>query len=135
MIRNVFALIAAVMMLTLGSVAQARNDNSIGRWDEIGSAKVSLGNERDSIRVNSRTPYSKLRFSVHDRAVEFDRVFVEFGSGQRVEVPVRQRIRAGGQTRVIDLPGKARYIKKIVFYYKTAPGSLKRAKVAVWARR
>lgn len=136
MIRNLFAMFAAVLMLTLGSGVEARNDKqSIGRWDRLGTTSVRLINERDSIHVSNNTPYKKLKFSVHDRAVEFDRVFVEFGNGERVEVPVRQLIRAGGETREIDLPGRARYIKKIVFYYKTAPGSLERAKVVVWGRR
>jgi hypothetical protein len=80
-------------------------------------------------------PYNKLRLSVHKRAVQFSRVFVEFRNGDRIEVPVRERIHAGGQSRVIDLPGRGRYIKKVILWYKTAPGTLERAQVAVWARR
>lgn len=128
-------LIAFITLLTLVfSVPAHAGSKQLDRWENLGSKSVRLIGDRDSIHVN-RGPYTKLRFSVHERAVEFQRVFVEFGNGDRVELAVRERIQAGGQTRVIDLPGQARHIKKIVFWYKTAPGSLDRAKVAVWARR
>ncbi|MBE9609541.1 hypothetical protein [Chitinilyticum piscinae] len=133
MFRKCLIACLTLLSLSLASVAEARNDNH-GRWDNLGSKSVRLIGDRDSIHVN-RGPYTKLRFSVHERAVEFQRVFVEFSNGDRIEVPVRDRIHAGGQTRAIDLPGHARHIKKIVFWYKTAPGSLERAKVSVWGRR
>ncbi len=133
--RNIFTALVAVFVLLIGTTAHARNDGkSFGRWEQLGSKSVNLLGDRDSLHIN-RGPYTKLRFSVHQRAVEFQKVFVEFGNGDRIEVPVRERIHAGGQTREIDLPGRARHIKKIVFWYKTAPGSLERAKVTVWARR
>ncbi|MEF9942645.1 MAG: hypothetical protein RR101_01985 [Burkholderiaceae bacterium] len=135
MIRNLLAAFVAALVLLTGSLAHARyNDHSIGRWEKLGEKSVRLMGERDSLHVN-KGPYTKLRFSVHDRAVNFQRVFVEFGNGERVEIEVRDRIHAGGQSRVIDLPGRARNIKKIIFWYKTAPGNLERAKVTVWARR
>lgn len=133
MFRNFLAAVVAVFTLLAGTAAEARNDK-IGRWENLGTKSVRLIGDRDSFHIN-KGPYTKIRFSVHERAVDFQKVFVEFGNGQRIEIPVRERIYAGGQTRVIDLPGHARNIKKIVFWYKTAPGSFERAKVSIWARR
>lgn len=135
MFRYCFAIFSALALLVSGANANAKlHDKNIGRWEKLGSQSVRLIGDRDSIHVN-RGPYTKLRFSVHERAVEFQRVFVVFKNGDRIEVPVRERIHAGGQTRVIDLPGRARHIEKITFWYKTAPGSLQRATVSVWGRR
>ncbi|WP_047393104.1 hypothetical protein [Chitinibacter sp. ZOR0017] len=123
----------SVCLLVFSGWAQARGEHG-GNWEKLASKNVGILGDRDSIHVN-RGPYNKLRLSVHKRAVQFSRVFVEFRNGDRIEVPVRERIHAGGQSRVIDLPGRGRYIKKVILWYKTAPGTLERAQVAVWARR
>ena len=70
-----------------------------------------------------------------DRGVEFDRLLVVFRNGQTVEAQIREFIPAGGETRVIDLPGRNRVIARIIMYYTTRPGTLDRAEVEVWGLR
>ena len=55
--------------------------------------------------------------SVEGAAIEFDRVLVHYGNGDSVPVQLRAKIPAGGQTRVIDLPGKERIVESVEFWY------------------
>ena len=54
----------------------------------------------------------------------FDRVVAHFGNGTTVPLQIRSKIPAGGQTRVIDLPGKERIIVSLeVWYARGNPGN------------
>jgi hypothetical protein len=47
-------------------------------------------------------------------------VVVRYGNGQTEELAVRDRIPAGGATRVIDLPGDRRVIESVDLWYGKA---------------
>jgi hypothetical protein len=49
--------------------------------------------------------------------IEFQRVVVHFENGADSEVEIRDRIRAGGQTRAIDLPGDNHRIESVEVWY------------------
>jgi hypothetical protein len=59
------------------------------------------------------------RFRVDRAPIEFYRVVVHYANSRCEEVDVRQRIPAGGQTRVIDLDlrGDERAIDSVEFFY------------------
>ena len=66
----------------------------------------------------------------------FDDMNVHLVNGTVLDVPVRAVVRAGGRSRLIDLPGEARLIKKIVFRYRSVGGGSKgRAEVVVWGNK
>jgi hypothetical protein len=50
------------------------------------------------------------------------------------EVETRDNIRAGGESRVIDLAGNRRIITKVVFVYDTKNFAGRRAEVELWGR-
>lgn len=105
-------------------------------WVLLGEEKVSMITDRDVIRVTrSEGKFRKIKIRVRDRGVEFYRVLVIFGNGQRHMVPIRNYIRAGGESRLIDLPGRDRVINRIILEYRSIPGSRDRARVQVWGWR
>jgi hypothetical protein len=101
-------------------------------WVFLGSKTVSLLTERDEIIASGQGMFQGLRLEVKNTGVEFDSLQILFGNGEKIDVPIREYIPAGGHTRVIDLPGNKRFIHKIIMFYKTSPGNLIPAQVEAW---
>lgn len=120
------ALIAAVAASPWSTV-HARD------WQLLGQRSVRFLTDRDEIPVTAaRGAFRRIKLRVLDAAVEFIQVEIMFSNGDRMDVPVRSLIRAGGETRAIDLPGRERFIRKVMLVYKTRPGARERATVELW---
>ena len=105
------------------------------QWKFIGEKRVSFLIDRDVIHVTGNDNYRQIKLKVTDGPVHILDMDVYFENGDKFDVSVRSRIPKGGESRVIDLPGGSRSIKKIEFWYETK-GFLKgRGRVAVWGRR
>ena len=134
---------ALVAMLFLGLTAHANSDWSKDNkgdwakdWRKLGSATVNFSSERDEIRCASKGFVQHIVFEVRNRTVHFEDVEVHLLDGTEVDVSVRSLVRAGERSRIIDLPGNARVIKKIVFRYRSVGSSGKgRAEVVVWGKK
>jgi hypothetical protein len=69
----------------------------------LGDGYVEGKRDRDTIRVGrSSGTFRAIQLRVSGGAVNFDRVVVRYGNGTQDVVPVRNRIPAGGQTRIFD---------------------------------
>jgi hypothetical protein len=105
------------------------------QWKLIGDKKVNFLVDRDVVHVTGNDNYTKLKIRVKDGPVKIMDMDVHFENGDKFDVALKQRIAQGGESRVIDLPGGSRSIRKIEFWYETK-GFLKgRATVEVWGRR
>jgi hypothetical protein len=102
---------AVIIVLGLQSAAVS-ND-----WVKIGERQAGNFADVDVINVSDRTSFTKLKLRVLGNDVEFFDVKVEYGNGAVDDIPVRSRIRAGGETRVIDLRGRDRYIRRVLLVY------------------
>jgi hypothetical protein len=72
----------------------------------------------DSIKVGRAAGgYHAIQLRISGGAINFERVIVRYGNGEKEEIPIRARIPAGGQTRVIDLPGRERIIQSLDLWY------------------
>ena len=126
------SIIALAALLVLGAAIWASADD----WVLLGTRTVALGADRDEIWVGEGMgTFKAIKLHVVDRGVEFDRLLVAFRNGRTVEAGIRAFIPAGGYTRDIDLPGRERFISRVVMYYTTRPGTLDRAVVEVWGLR
>ncbi|CAM2068997.1 hypothetical protein SCOR_26750 [Sulfidibacter corallicola] len=107
-----------------------------GDWDNLGRREVKNRAERDQITVTRKDGrFSKIKLKVLKSGVTFYDVKIHFGNGEVFDVSLRDFIKAGGETRVIDLPGKKRIIKKVVFVYKSkAKRKKNRATVVLYGR-
>lgn len=105
-------------------------------WLVLGSRSVKNRAERDVIEVTRQEgTFTKIKIQVKRRAVAFFDVKIHFGNGEVMDVALRSKINAGDSTRVIDLPGKRRVVKKVVFVYKTkANNGKKRAEIILLGR-
>jgi hypothetical protein len=118
------------LLLTFSLVADAQR----GRWLSLGTSYVDGRQDHDRIRVYARGAFTALQLGIKGGEIEFQRVVVHFENGGQQELEVRDRIRAGSKTRVIDLPGERRRIESVEFWYGK-PTWRSRPRVQLWGRR
>ena len=107
-----------------------------GPWKVLGTCKANRLTDRDTIHVGAdKGTFRKIKFKVFKSGVDFHDVNVHFANGEVFDVKMKEFIRAGGETRVIDLPGGARTIEKVVFWYDTDGKKRGKGKVRLLGRR
>jgi len=107
-----------------------------GTWQHLGTTKVGYRTDRDVIIVTGADVFRKLKFKVHDAKLELLDMDVIFENEGHQDIPVRSVIERGGESRVIDLKGNTRRIKKVTFVYKTIPGfTFEKAEVSLWGEK
>lgn len=100
------------------------------KWKTLGSRKVTFRTERDVINVGVLDGvFKRIKLTVHNSGVRMKDMKVHFRNGDVIDVKIRKVIPAGGETRIIDLPGKNRIIKKVVFWYESTKKNARRATV------
>lgn len=128
-------LVMFTLICVTGAYAQKPavvTDKAAG-WQKIGETKASFETDRDELVVLGADRFKSIRLHVTDASLNLLDLEVYYETGDKEDIAVRQEIRAGGETRVIDLKGKDRELKKVVFIYKTVPNSAKdKAKVELW---
>jgi hypothetical protein len=89
-----------------------------GGWVELGERVVNGKADRDIIHVGRREGrFRQLQFVVERSNLEMYDMIVYFGDGSSYSPPTRLAFHAGQASRVIDLPGGARVIKRVEFRY------------------
>lgn len=103
-------------------------------WEKLGERMVTGKADRDVIHVGARDgTFKRIRLSVEHSALEMYDVEVHFGNGETFSPNTRLVFGKNTNSRVIDLPGAARVIKKVVFKYGNLPGG-GRAQIELWAK-
>ncbi|MEO5675315.1 MAG: hypothetical protein ABIQ74_11780 [Chitinophagales bacterium] len=133
-------LIAVLAIVALGYTATAQKvavetDNTAG-WHKIAETVANLKMDRDEVLVTGADHFKAIKLKVTDAPVEITDLTVVFENEQRQEIEVRNLINAGDHTRVIDLDGQNRAIKKIIIQYKTVPtGENDKARIEIWGMK
>ncbi|HKC40647.1 MAG TPA: hypothetical protein VKC15_13975 [Gemmatimonadales bacterium] len=105
-------------------------------WDHIGMRPVDFRVDHDAIVAAGNGAFRAIRIDVEGGDLEMFDVKVTFGNGETFSPATRVYFREGSRSRVIDLPGDARIIGRIDFFYRSAPfGAPGRAVVHVYGRR
>ena len=106
-----FAVIALLTIATVPLAAQRA-------WTFLGQRSVSDRADHDVIPVTGdRGTFKQIKLSVQRASVDFRCVVVHYGNGGREEIDIKSTIRAGGETRAINLNGKDRVIRSVEFWY------------------
>ncbi len=101
-------------------------------WERLGCRNVGFAVDRDTIRVGkSEGRYKKIKLRVKQAPIEFYEVRVVFGNGGQLDIPIRQVVEAGSESRPIDLPGYARVISQVDLLYRSVPTFKGAAEVCV----
>jgi hypothetical protein len=104
-------------------------------WTRLGTRTVNFRAEKDAIDARGEGPFRRIMLQVEDGDIEMFDVQVVFGNGRRFSPATRLVFNPGNRTRVIDLPGASRDIRRVEFTYRSiAGGGEGRATVTLYGR-
>lgn len=107
-----------------------------GSWRVIGTTEANFAADHDAIVVTG--PYDnfrRLKFKVTDAPLQIVRMQITYDGGTTHKIDTRYNIPKGGESRVIDLPGGSRSIRRIDFWYDTAGIFQGRANVTIFGMK
>jgi len=100
----------------------------------LGERTVNGGVDHDVIHVGRKDgQFHEIMVVVERAPIEMFDLVVTFGNGERFEPKTRLVFGPDSTSRNIDLPGGARYIKRVDFRYGNLAGGAN-AKVELWGR-
>jgi len=119
MLLLAFLFVAGVTNVKAQAVSQPRGGPA-GSWRLIGTTQANFTTDHDVVTVvGPHDQFRKLKFKVTDAPLDINRMVVTFDNGQRMPIDTRFTIPQGGESRVIDLPGKVRHLRTVEFWYDT----------------
>lgn len=102
-------------------------------WQLLGEHTVQGKRDKDTIQVGAyEGKFDQIVLVIVDGDVEMKKMVVTFRNGEKFKPKLKHVFRDGQRSRVIDLPGNDRFIKKIDLAYKKFRRG--RAVVQVWGR-
>jgi hypothetical protein len=132
---SILCLFLAVSLATGNHQSPITNYYTPPQWEKLGERKVNFAVDRDEILVTAAEGrFSALKIKVKKGRINLHKMVVHFGDGTEQEVETRDEIPAGGESRVINLDGNRRVIRKVVFVYDSKNFANKRAEVELWGR-
>lgn len=128
-------LFSTVILLTGQALATNLKAKAPGDWERLGEKIVNMRADHDVLMVTHHEGfYTKVRFGIRKAPVHIHNIRIVFGNGNDKNIVINKRIEPGTFTRVIDLPGNKRIIRKIKMNYKTLPGVNGRAVFVAWGK-
>lgn len=105
-------------------------------WELLGEKKVNFVRDKDVMEVKSNNRFTAIRFMVEEKDVRLRDLKIEFENGDKMEPALDDVIKAGEQSRVIQLAADGRRITNIEFKYRSMGSILQgRANVVVTGKR
>lgn len=136
MIRRHFAWLVALMVMVAASFAAV--PAQAAEWEKLGERTVNGRPNQvdtDTIMVGAgKGAYSHLQVKVEQSALRMLDMKVYFGDGSVFDVSTAYVYGPNSTTRVIDLPGNARIVTKVVFRYTNLNDGKGNARVELWGR-
>lgn len=115
----------------LSTPAQAVGPN----WELLGSKRVNWLIDRDTVHVGPGAgTFRKIRLRVRGNGLFMHHLKVTFRNGGVQHIPVRFHFAQGSMTRVIDLRGNNRKIRKITMIYSKPWNGNGPTRVKVWGK-
>jgi len=129
--------VAAASLSSAACVSEAKPGEAHAMRDGfsfLGERNVMGANQHDAIEVGRADGrFTAIMLVCENAPVGSDEVHVTFGDGELFEPKLRWAFQPGTTSRVIDLPGGARVIKRVDLVYRgLAPQDT--AKIELWGR-
>lgn len=125
-------LLTAGIGLLATAVLASAPASAQGRWELIGQRQVGFLVDRDAVSGRGEGRFSVIRICVGSAPVHFRDVDVVFANGERQQLAVNARVRAGTCSPNFDLRGEARRIARVEMTYNSVPNFRGRALVSVY---
>ena len=132
-----FLLALAPMLFATPNAGQNLEKVAQGDWELLGRRTVNMGADHDEIIVTAKDGvFTKVKLKIKKAPIFLKNINIVFGNGENKNVVFDKNFPAGSETRVIDLPGNKRIIKKVKLNYTTKNKSKTgRAVVALWGKK
>lgn len=129
-------ILGAIFFISLSSFDTVDNSSEIREWVRLGTKIVDHKLDRDVLQVGVEDGrFKKLKLKVTGGSLNMRKMVVHYGNGTKDDINLRFNFNNRSSSRVIDLEGNKRIIKKIVFIYDTKNRSKRKAKLHVFGRR
>ncbi len=122
LLRTASILLIAFIFFSFQSLVPPKSTENtpVRGWVKLGKRTVSKGSDHDVLMVTrNKGKFRKLLFKVTRSPVHIRNIKVIFADGSSQNVVINRNLKKGSTTRIIDLQGRRRIIKKIVFNYHT----------------
>ena len=117
--KNIF-LFSLSLLLVMTSFTLKEKQIQKGKWVQLGTRTVDMGLDHDEILVTAAEGgFTKLKIHVAKAPLHIVNCKVVFGNGEEINLDIKHDFAKGSETRIVDLPGDKRIIKKIIFNYKS----------------
>lgn len=125
--------ISLLSVLVLGLMSFSLSTNN---WVRLGTKKVNFVAEKDIITVGAtQGTFTKLKLVVQGAPITMHKCIIHFGNGSSQNINTRHQFNRNSSSRILDLSGNKRVIKKITLVHDTKNRVNKRATVTVFGRR
>jgi hypothetical protein len=129
----IIAMLAVVSIISVNAQETAVILSDRTDWIRIGETTVNFETDRDEINIVGADKFAAIKFKVMDVPVHLMDLQVFFDDGGKQDINVNFPIKPKGESRIIEMNGGERDLKKIVFVYKTiANRSDREAHVEIW---
>jgi hypothetical protein len=130
------ALIAFASLSAFSNSNAGKNLTTVNQaWEKLGSRVVTMTGDHDEILVTATEGvYTAIQLRILKAPIHLLNINIIFGNGDNENIVFDKMFAAGSETRVIDLVGNKRIIKKVNLNYKSAPTQKGRAVVSLWGR-
>jgi len=123
--------LVSFILLAVCMAGAAQSD----RWEHLGQRSVDFRGDHDQIDVGrSEGRFKQIEIRVKDAPIEISDMVVTFGNNETFSPKLRHKFAEGSGSRIIDLPGERRIIKRIDFKYKSINRREGKGMVEVYAR-
>jgi hypothetical protein len=104
-------------------------------WVHLGARQVNLQTDHDVLRTTGDARFKRIRLVVEGSDLEMFDVRITFGDGATFTPATHFSFKANAKSHVIVLPGAARIVRWIDFYYRSVPaGRHAKATVHLYGR-
>jgi hypothetical protein len=107
-------------------------DNKAG-WHKIGSTKVNFKTDKDEFLILGKDRFKAIQVKVKDAPVRIENMEIQYEGGQKEDVSIGSELKAGTDSRIINLRNNSAELKKVEFVYKTVTNSKdEKAEIELW---
>ena len=105
-------------------------------WRFIADKWVNYGLDHDAIHLGDlKDDFRQIKIRVTDAPLKIYDMKIHYDNGDVQDVSLKLLFRQGEESRVIDLNGGLRHLRKIEFWYETKGVRKGKARIAVWGKR
>ena len=136
-----FVFMTAIFFFTTQAFAASNMGTGLKKvndegWEVLGKKMVNMGADHDEIVVTAAEGvFTKIKLVIRKAPLHLGNIRVFFKNGESENFTFDKDFAAGASTRILDLPGNKRIIKKVNLNYTTKNNNGNgRAVVVLWGK-